>query len=92
MRALWRKMFVEHPLSVNETYAQHMGQAFRFSGLLLIGGLACLVHGLLPGLFVRTGSGIVARLHDRMVANRDRTLPRTAPPPPINDADAAELN
>lgn len=40
-------------------------------GLALIGaGMACLLHGLLPFLFVRTGSETVRRLHQRMVQRR----------------------
>ena len=34
--------------------------------------LACMMHAFLPGLFVRTGSEAIERLHDRMVVNRQR--------------------
>ena len=43
------RRFTDHPSSVNETYFQHMGMAFGFGGRMLLGGLACLVHGLCPG-------------------------------------------
>jgi len=33
-------------------------------------GLACLVHGFLPFLFVKTGSRTISDLNDRMVVNR----------------------
>jgi hypothetical protein len=39
---------------------------------MLVAGLACLVHALIPGLFVKTGSMAIARLHDRMIMNRTR--------------------
>lgn len=67
-----RKLFAEHPATVNETYGEHLLTAWSF-GLRLIGaGLACMVHGLLPFLFVRTGSDTIKRLHARMVTERAR--------------------
>ena len=67
-----RRLFTEHPASVGETYVEHMGQATSFGLRMVFAGLACLVHGLLPFLCVRTGSGAIAELHDRMVVNRRR--------------------
>ncbi|HZT20373.1 MAG TPA: DUF6356 family protein [Dongiaceae bacterium] len=64
------KAFTEHPASVGESYGQHLAAASRFGIGMILGGLACLVHGLLPFLFVRTGSAAIARLHDRMVVHR----------------------
>lgn len=66
------RLFTEHPQSVGETYVEHMGVAFGFGSRMVLAGLACLVHGLLPFLFVRTGSRTIGVLHDRMVANRVR--------------------
>ena len=65
------KHFTQHPASVGETYGEHFRMAVGFAGHMLIGGLACLVHAVLPFLFVKTGSGIIHSLHDRMVVNRD---------------------
>lgn len=67
-----RRLFTEHPASVDETYTEHMGVALSFTWRMLIGTLACLVHAFLPFLFVKTGSGIIDGLHDRMVVNRRR--------------------
>ena len=39
-------------------------------------GLWTFVSYLLPFLFVRTGSDQIRILHDRMVAHRDRRVPR----------------
>jgi hypothetical protein len=65
-----RKLFVDHPAHVGEGYFEHLAQALRFSGAMLVGAIACLVHALVPGLCVRTGSRIITGLHDRMVVNR----------------------
>ena len=66
------KAFTEHPRSVGESYWQHMGVSLTFAGSMLLGAGAALVHALLPFLFVRTGSGIIDSLHQRMVAQRAR--------------------
>ena len=67
-----RKLFTEHPHSVNETYLEHLGMAFYFSCRLIGGGIACLVHGLLPFFFVNTGSKTISTLYDQMVTHRVR--------------------
>ena len=66
------KLFTEHPASVGETYGEHLVMASGFGLRMIGGGIACLIHGLLPFLFVETGSKKIAELHDTMVANRRR--------------------
>ena len=78
---MFRRMFIEHPQSVGESYAEHFAVASGFGLRMLGGGLACLVHGVLPFLFTSTGSRTVQALHDRMVANRRRTPPGSASGP-----------
>lgn len=68
--------FSAHPRSVGETYWQHLAVSLRFAGSLLLAALAALVHGLFPFLFVRTGSSIISRLHEKMVLHRLRTAAR----------------
>jgi len=64
------RRFTDHPSSVNETYFQHMAMAFGFGGRMLLGGLACLVHGIFPWLCLTRGSDTVRELHHRMVSHR----------------------
>ncbi|HEX2886602.1 DUF6356 family protein [Vineibacter terrae] len=64
--------FVDHPASVGESYGQHMGMAFSFGGRMILAGIACLLHGLLPFLFVTTGSAMIRGLHQEMVTHRRR--------------------
>ena len=66
---------MDHPTTVGETYWQHMGMAFSFAGAMIAAGFACLLHGIFPFLFVKTGSQTITDLHDRMVTNRSRHLP-----------------
>ncbi|SDQ81447.1 DUF6356 family protein [Pseudoxanthomonas sp. CF125] len=65
-----KRLFVDHPASVGESYFAHMGVAASFGKAMLLGGLACIVHAVVPGLCVRTGSTVVADLHRRMVTHR----------------------
>ena len=62
--------FTAYPQSVGETYVQHAAMASGFGFRLLLAGMACLVHAVLPFLFVKTGSSMIADLYQRMVAHR----------------------
>lgn len=64
------KLFCEHPNSVGETYFEHLGMAFGFGAKMIVCGFACLLHGVFPFLFVKTGSNAIDDLHRRMVTHR----------------------
>jgi Family of unknown function (DUF6356) len=68
--SLWQKAFLAHPASVNETYLEHLQSATGFGTRMILSGLACLVHGLVPCCFVRTGSNQIRQLYGRMVVDR----------------------
>ena len=70
-----RNLFTDHPATVGETYWQHLASAWGFSWRMMLASLACLVHALLPFLFVKTGSAAIRDLHGRMVTNRARPRP-----------------
>ena len=55
----------KHLKSVNETYWQHLKRALMFSGWLFLGGLACVIHAILPFLFTQTASKIVSKLYTK---------------------------
>lgn len=59
-------LFLNHPRSVGESYTGHAATAFGFGVAMIGGGLACLVHGVVPALFTRTGSNTVKSLYGRM--------------------------
>jgi len=64
------RVFTEHPASVGESYSRHCVCAFGFGARMVGAGIACMIHALLPFLFVRTGSRTITELHERMIANR----------------------
>lgn len=57
------KLFTDHPRSLGETYGQHARTALRFGGRMMLGGLACMVHALIPRLFEKTASRTVVQLN-----------------------------
>lgn len=68
-----KRAFTEHPASVGESYGAHLAQASSFGFAMIAGGFACLIHGLFPFLFVKSGSRCIEDLHRRMVTHRDRS-------------------
>ena len=64
------RLFLDHPRRVNERYGEHARVATHFGLSMIGGGIACLIHGLVPALFTQTGSDTVRRLHARMGARR----------------------
>jgi hypothetical protein len=64
------RVFLGHPRSLGETYWQHQRRALRFGGSMVAAGIACLVHAVIPAVFVRTASTMVLRLHEQMHAAR----------------------
>jgi Family of unknown function (DUF6356) len=65
------RLFTAHPETVGESYTEHFSVATHFGVRMVLAGLACLVHAVLPFAFVTTGSQTIRQLHDRMV-NRHR--------------------
>ena len=60
-----KSLFTEHPASVDENYFQHMGVAFSFAGTLALAAGAAAVHAILPFMFEKTASQMIARLYAR---------------------------
>jgi hypothetical protein len=76
-----RLSFTEHPASVGETYAEHLRSAWGFSARMIGAGFACFVHGVLPFIFVTSGSSTVRRLYDGMIVHRVKTPARQSANP-----------
>jgi hypothetical protein len=63
-------LFLDHPASVGESYAQHFGVATRFGVILLWGGVRAVLHGFVPALCKTSGSETVVKLHEELIAKR----------------------
>lgn len=78
---MFQKLFLEHPRQVGETYFGHMRAAASFGAHMMLGGIACMIHGLLPTFFMKTGSSTVRRLYGRMQPRADRISQASMPAP-----------
>ena len=59
----------DHLNEVNETYLQHMAIAFKIGLTMLATGVFCLIHGLIPGLFKKTGSNQINKMYEIVSRN-----------------------
>ena len=60
------RLFLEHPHSVDESYAEHFKVAAGFGFRLIGAGFAALVHAVVPCLFEKTASAEIRRLNARI--------------------------
>ena len=61
-----------HLREAGESYGEHFGAAAGFGFRMIGGGLACLVHAVLPFLFQRTGSETVKGLNATLCKRAER--------------------
>ena len=61
-----RNPFTAHPATVSETYLEHLRFAATTGFWMVLGGLACILHGLFPFLCTTVGSRTIRRLYDRL--------------------------
>ena len=67
----FKKLFLDHPATVNEGYFEHMAFAFKFSGRLFKVAFAALVHGAIPSCYESTASTEVLKLSDEIRLRRE---------------------
>src|SRR5262249_4270243 len=98
LAAFWgramKRFFTDHPASVGETYGEHFLFATSLGCRMVMGGLACIVHGFVPEFCKTTGSRTIRALALRLVpGNRDApSRPAPAPLAPTQPLfSAAEL-
>ncbi len=66
-------LFLKHPRALGLSYGEHRRRAFRVAGTMIVAGGCCAAHALVPALFETTASSAIARLHERMAGNGERT-------------------
>ena len=59
------RFFLSHPRAVNESYAEHAVFAGGFALRLMLAGGAALIHAVIPGLFEKTASRMIAEMYAR---------------------------
>lgn len=58
-----RRIFLDHPADVDESYLEHLAFAGKFSGKLFLAAGAAAVHAVIPCLFEKTASKLIAELY-----------------------------
>jgi len=74
---MFKKIFNDHPASVDETYWEHFHFALTFAGSLFLAAGAALVHALVPCLCEKTASTIINRLYHRMHSRHTISQPES---------------
>lgn len=66
------RLFLDHPRHVGESYIGHLHTAGSFGFRMIAGGIGCVIHGLIPAAFVKTGSNTVRELYSEMQPRSER--------------------
>lgn len=67
---MWKRLFIDHPKAVDESYSEHFMVASRFGFTMIGGGLRAIVHAFIPGKCTTAASDTVQRLNRQMVEKR----------------------
>ena len=68
---MFRRLFLDHPASVGESYTEHFGVASHFGLKMVSGGLRCTLNALLPLIWKTAGSDTINALHAELVMKRN---------------------
>lgn len=71
-RGMAKNPLTRHLDEAGESYGEHFAVASGFGLKMIGGGLACLVHAVLPFLFERTGSNTVRGLNATLCKRADK--------------------
>lgn len=65
-----RRLLLDHPHTVGETYFEHMRASLTTAARLGVAAGACVVHAVVPGLCTTTGSSAILKLHGEIYPRR----------------------
>jgi hypothetical protein len=64
------RLFLEHPKSLEMSWAEHGAGAIVIGVRMVGAGLACIVHAVIPAMFTETAGRTVKDLHDHMIRRK----------------------
>ncbi len=67
----------QHLQKINQTYFQHLQNAFSYAAQCQKASLYFMVHAFYPDMFVDDGSTMVRRLHERLQQNAKYSREKT---------------
>ncbi len=59
------RIFLDHPAKVDETFFEHFLFASKFAAKLFLAAGAAFIHAIIPCLFEKTASTIIAELYEK---------------------------
>lgn len=62
-----------HLKEINETYLEHMHFAQKCGWRMVMAGFACVIHSIIPNLFVNTASSALTVLNENMIERRKKS-------------------
>ncbi len=66
-----KKLFTDHPHSMDETYCQHLICAASYGLRMIFAGFAAIIHSILPFLFETTASDLAREITGDVKSRRD---------------------
>jgi len=63
----------KHLKEINETYFEHLKFAQRCGFRMMLAGIACVIHSLLPGIFVATASDTLKSLTEEINQRKEKS-------------------
>jgi hypothetical protein len=76
---MFERIFLSHPRSVGDSYAEHAASALSIGRAMVAGGLACMIHAVIPALFTHTASDTIEWLHARTMTRKPVAIVREFP-------------
>jgi Family of unknown function (DUF6356) len=64
------RLFRDHPRSLGMSWARHGSGALAIGARMIGGGVACIVHAMVPALFTETAGRTVVDLHAHMTRRK----------------------
>lgn len=68
---MFSRLFLDHPRSVKESYFEHLRFAGGFALRLIGAGIAAIIHALIPCLFEKTASNMIAQMYAKTSGRGD---------------------
>lgn len=62
----------KHLKEINETYLEHMFYALKYGFKMIFAGIACIIHALLPDIFVTTASQTIESIKNEINLRTDK--------------------
>ena len=66
-----KKLFTEHPHSMDETYFEHLICAAGYGMRMIFAGFAAIIHSIFPFLFETTASDLAREITGDVKSRRD---------------------